>query len=88
MKSTFCLLFHPGLLDEAADDKMNLEAMVCSGMKKISWIENRGEYFSLGCDNHQGKFLKFGKFAEKFWWLFQKVHTFFMKTWKNMMKNA
>ena len=26
----------------------------------------RGEYFSLGCDNHHGKVLKFGKFAEKF----------------------
>ena len=30
------------------------------------YITYRGEYFSLGCDNHHGKVLKFGKFAEKF----------------------
>ena len=44
----------------------NLLVQSDSNLPNILGITARGEYFSLGCDNHHGKVLKFGKFAEKF----------------------
>ena len=46
----------------------SLMANLCHKKGACALIEHflRGEYFSLGCDNHHGKVLKFGKFAEKF----------------------